>query len=150
MDQDLAYGLRMLVDIAERSVSEPFLDPTTAVQAIDRLHDCLRQLARRTFPDGRHRDEEGEIRLVERTLDWEGFVALAFDEMIVAGATSPQVPRRLAAALDDLIENAPPERRPPLERRRRRLEKLVAPEVALVADQQGIGSGADASVRAGG
>jgi hypothetical protein len=87
---------------------------------------------------------------VERTLDWEGFVALAFDEMIVAGATSPQVPRRLAAALDDLIENAPPERRPPLERRRRRLEKLVAPEVALVADQQGIGSGADASVRAGG
>jgi uncharacterized membrane protein len=149
MDQDLAYGLRMLVDIAERSVSEPFLDPTTAVQAIDRLHDCLRQLARRRFPDGRHRDDDGEIRLVERTLDWEGFVALAFDEMIVAGATSPQVPRRLAAALDDLIENAPPERRPPLERRRRRLDELVAPEV-LVADQQGIGSGADASVRAGG
>lgn len=40
LQQDLAYGLRMLVDIAERSVSESsFLDPTTAVQAIDRLHD---------------------------------------------------------------------------------------------------------------
>ena len=46
LDQDMAYGLRMLVDIAERSLSDgPFLDPTTAVQAIDRLHDCLRQLA---------------------------------------------------------------------------------------------------------
>ena len=55
LDQDVAYGLRMLVDIAERSLSDsPFLDPTTAVQAIDRLHDCLRQLAPRPFPDGRY------------------------------------------------------------------------------------------------
>jgi len=47
LDQDVAYGLRLLVDIAERSLSDsPFLDPTTAVQAIDRLHDCLRHIAR--------------------------------------------------------------------------------------------------------
>ena len=53
LDQDVAYGFRMLVDIAERSLAEsPFLDPTTAVQAIDRLHDSLRHLARRRFPDG--------------------------------------------------------------------------------------------------
>ena len=38
LDQDAAYGFRLLVDIAERSLSDsPFLDPTTAVQAIDRL-----------------------------------------------------------------------------------------------------------------
>lgn len=35
MNQDLAYGIRMLVDIAERGLSEPFLDPTTA-RASDR------------------------------------------------------------------------------------------------------------------
>ena len=41
LDQDVAYGFRLLVDIAERSLADsPFLDPTTAVQAIDRLHDC--------------------------------------------------------------------------------------------------------------
>ena len=46
LDADVAYGMRLLVDIAERSLSEsPFQDPTTAVQAIDRLHDILRQLA---------------------------------------------------------------------------------------------------------
>ena len=51
LDQDMAYGLRLLVDIGERSLSDgPFQDPTTAVQAIDRLHDCLRQLAPRPFP----------------------------------------------------------------------------------------------------
>ena len=50
LEQDVAYGMRMLVDMAERSLAEsPFTDPTTAVQAIDRLHDCLRQLARARF-----------------------------------------------------------------------------------------------------
>ena len=142
MDQDLAYGLRMLVDIAERSVSEPFLDPTTSVQAIDRMHDCLRQLVRRRFPDGRHHDASGELRLVERTMSWEGFVALAFDEMIEAGRASPQVPRRIAAALEDLIRLAPPERRPPLEERLRRVHER-AEQDEVVADQEGIGSGVD-------
>ena len=48
LDEDVAYGVRLLVDIAERSLAEsPFQDPTTAVQAIDRLHDLLRQLAQR-------------------------------------------------------------------------------------------------------
>ena len=60
LDQDVAYGVRLLVDVAERSLSDsPFLDPTTAVQAIDRLHDILRQLVRRPFPDGVHRDSAG-------------------------------------------------------------------------------------------
>ena len=58
---DPAFGFRKLVDIAERSVVQPFNDPTTAVQAIDRLHDCLRQLAPRPFPSGRHCDEGGQL-----------------------------------------------------------------------------------------
>ena len=63
LDQDVAYGFRMLVDIAERSLADSaFQDPTTAVQALDRLHDCLRQLAHRPFPDGLYRDEVGQVR----------------------------------------------------------------------------------------
>jgi uncharacterized membrane protein len=116
LDQDVAYGLRMLVDIAERSVSEsPFLDPTTAVQAIDRLYDCLRQLAPRPFPDGRYRDGAGTVRLVTRMLTWDDYVHLAFDEIRVAGAGSPQVVRRLRAAFEDLIAIAPVSRRKPLQ-----------------------------------
>jgi uncharacterized membrane protein len=39
LDKDVAYGFRLLVDVAERALSDsPFLDPTTAVQAIDRLY----------------------------------------------------------------------------------------------------------------
>jgi uncharacterized membrane protein len=112
LDQDMAYGLRMLVDIAERSLSDgPFLDPTTAVQAIDRLYDCLRQLAPRPFPDGKYRDEHGQVRLVTPSMTWEEYVHLAFDEIRIAGAQSPQVTRRLRAALEDLLTVAPQERK---------------------------------------
>lgn len=111
LDEDLAYGLRMLVDIAERSVSDsPFLDPTTAVQALDRLHDCLRQLAPRPFPDGRHRDDNGVERLLTRVMTWDDYVHLAFDEIRMAGAGSPQIVRRMRAALEDLLTIAPLDR----------------------------------------
>jgi uncharacterized membrane protein len=118
LDRDVAYGLRMLVDIAERSLSEsPFQDPTTAVQAIDRLYDILRQLARRPFPDGRHRDGTGALRLLVRVPSWEDYVELATEELTLAGAGSPPVVRRLRQVLEDLYELAPPERREIIERR---------------------------------
>ena len=111
LDEDVAYGMRLLVDIAERSLSEsPFQDPTTAVQAIDRLHDILRQLACRPFPDGRVHDEDGVVRLLVKAMSWEDYVHLAFDEIRMAGAGSPQVSRRLVAALLDLRCVALPER----------------------------------------
>ena len=63
LDEDVAYGFRMLVDMGERSLSESaFLDPTTAVQCIDRLHDGLRQLANRRLPDGSLHDADGHLR----------------------------------------------------------------------------------------
>ncbi|WP_255413926.1 DUF2254 family protein [Pseudonocardia sp. MH-G8] len=93
---DPGYGFRKLVDIAERGIAQPFNDPTTAIMAIDRLHDSLRQLATRSFPTGRHNDGGGDVRLIERTLGWDGYVRLAFDELRLAGAASPQVPRRIS------------------------------------------------------
>jgi uncharacterized membrane protein len=147
LGQDVSYGLRMLVDIAERSLADsPFLDPTTAVQAIDRLHDCLRQLARRPFPDGRYRDANGDVRLMIRVMDWDAYVHLAFDEIREAGAGTPQVARRLRASLLDLREYAPADRRAVLEDQMEMLDQAVrarAPEYQLgyylTPDRQGIG-----------
>ena len=135
LEQDAAYGFRLLVDMAERSLSDsPYLDPTTAVQAIDRLHDLLRHLAVRAFPDGTHRDTEGEVRLVVPSMDWDAYVKLAFVEIRQAGARSPQVSRRLAAALDDLLELAPPERRAVLYEERESLARSAAGEDPIDAD----------------
>jgi uncharacterized membrane protein len=149
--EDLAFGFRKLVDIAERSIAQPFDDPTTAVQALHRLHDLLRELATRPLPPGEHRDEDGVLRLVERTLDWAGYVRLAFDEIRLAGSSEPQVTRRMCAALEDLKSVAPPDRQAPLDRQLRLLTAAVHrtyddeedAAAALVPDAQGIGSGAD-------
>ena len=153
LGQDVSYGLRMLVDMAERSLADsPFLDPTTAVQAIDRLHDCLRQLARRPFPDGKYRDTHGDVRLVIRVMDWDAYVHLAFDEIREAGAGTPQVARRLRASLLDLCEYAPADRRAVLEDQMEMLDQAIrarAPDYQLgyylTPDRQGIGVAAGAN-----
>lgn len=151
LDEDVAYGMRLLVDIAERSLSEsPFQDPTTAVQAIDRLHDILRQLARRPFPDGRVPDEDGEIRLLVRTMTWENYVHLAFDEIRMAGAGSPQVARRLVDALMDLRRVALQDRIPVLDEQATLLRAATVQAMhdgrdvrfALDPDREGSGAGA--------
>ncbi|MGY1783675.1 DUF2254 domain-containing protein [Geodermatophilus sp. SYSU D00698] len=149
--EDLAYGFRKLVDIAVRSIAQPFNDPTTTVQALHRLHDLLRQIAARPLPCGEHRDEDGVVRLLERTVSWDGYVRLAFDEIRLAGASEPQVTRKMCAALADLESVAPPDRQGPLDRQRRLLDAAVrrAHEdeedvvAALTPDTEGIGSGAD-------
>jgi uncharacterized membrane protein len=148
---DPAYGFRQLVDIAERGVSEPFSDPTTTVQAIDRLHDALRQLATRRIPTGEHHDDLGALRLIVPALNWTGYVRLAFDELRIAGAGSPQVARRLRAALEDLRAVAPAQRRPELDHQLELLTRGVQRSFdddrdianALTADQQGLGSAPD-------
>ena len=148
LEQDVAYGLRLLVDIAERSLGDsPFQDPTTALQAIDRLHDCLRQLVRRPFPSGDIRDEKGTVRLRVPTMSWDDYVHLAFDEIRLAGAGSPQVARRLNAAIDDLVSIATPDRRRVLEDQRTRLnassderfENVGDRLEAKVGDMHGLG-----------
>lgn len=156
LNQDVAYGLRLLVDIAGRSLSAgPFADPTTVVQAIDRLHDILRRLACRPLHDGRYYDSTGTLRLTVPTLQWEGYVRIAFDEIRQAGAGSPQVSRRLSSALHDLLRVAPPERRPVLSQQLALLAELATArsvtdadrEQAMVPDPSGLGS-ADELVKA--
>lgn len=156
MNQDLAYGFRMLVDIGGRSLSDSFEDPTTAVAAIDQLHDLLRQLARRPFSMGEHRDGDGRLRLVVPIVDWDGYVRLAFDEIRLASANSVQVHRRLQAALQDLMSVVPPDRLPALERQlelltastQQQFEDEADATEAAIPDPQGIGSAQDLLVPA--
>jgi uncharacterized membrane protein len=96
-DDEPAYGFRTLVDVAQRALGTTANDATTAVQVVNRLHGCLRQIADRPFPNGHLRDEDDESWLIERVLDWDGYVRLAFDEIRLAAGGFPQVTRRLEA-----------------------------------------------------
>jgi uncharacterized membrane protein len=147
--QDVPFGMRLLIDIAERSLSTGVNDPTTATQVIDELHDLLLQLGSRPFPTGWHADDTGTPRLHVPMPSWELYVALAFEEIRHHGATSLQVVRRIRSALEDLITDLPEDRHPPLRRQLRLLDDGVAGafdseavrESARCADAQGIGSG---------
>jgi uncharacterized membrane protein len=115
LHQDPAFGFRQLVDIAERALSPAVNDPSTAVQALDELHDLLRALATRCFPSPMRADSSGQLRLILPRPDWEAYVHLALDEIRQYGAGSVQVLRRMRALILDCHAIAPESRRPPLE-----------------------------------
>jgi uncharacterized membrane protein len=148
IEQDPAYGIRMLVDIAIRALSPAVNDPSSAVQALDQLDDVLARLAGRSLGDGRLLDDSGRVLVRFPAPQWDAFLALALDEIILYGARSIQVTRRLSALLDDLLAGAPASRRPPVSARAARLGRAVrraqpdeeqAAE-AMRPDRQGIGS----------
>ncbi|WP_086564225.1 DUF2254 domain-containing protein [Streptomyces africanus] len=145
--QDLGFGLRQLSDIALRALSSAINDPTTAVQALDRIVQLLAALSRRPLDAALHRDRGGAVRLVQPVPGWTELVDLGFTEVRGYAIGSPQVSRRMLAGLDDLLLLVPPERREPLLRHRALLRQAVdrsgaAPAdraFALRPDRQGIG-----------
>lgn len=122
MDQDPAFGFRQLVDIATRALSPGINDPTTAHEVVDQLHDLLRRLGRRQIPGHQRIDDDGNLRLLVSTTDWDDYVALACDEIRQYGATSTQVTAALDRMIDDLIGVVPGSRRPAIDRQRRALD----------------------------
>jgi len=146
MHQDVGFGLRQLTDIAIRALSPAVNDPTTAVAAIDRLHQILAHVV--TEPDGATvwRDRRGSVRVVMSEPSFAGMVAQAFTEIRRCGIGAPQVTRRLTAALGDLVAIALPEHLEPLRREQRLLAEGVGASVggveermfAVVPDRQGI------------
>lgn len=125
LEQDTAFGFRQLVDIAERALSPGINDPTTAVQALDQLHDLLRRMVRQRFPAAVRQDEDGTPRLICPRPDWDSYVRLAVDEVRRFGEGSIQVARRLRFMLEDLLRVAPAFRRGELERQLKLLEASV-------------------------
>ncbi len=145
LEQDPAYGIRMLADIAIRAVSPAINDPTSAVQVLDQIDDILRRLAGRSLGDGLLHDATGRVVVRYPAPTWESFLALAIDEILLYGATSIQVTRRLRALLDDLLAGTPRARWAAVHAKLDALDRTTRrsfpddPEAAK-PDRQGIGS----------
>lgn len=96
--QDPAFGFRQLVDVAIRALSPAVNDPTTGVQAIDRLSDLLAIAGSRLDPTGLRVDSSGTVRLKRKLRNFEGLLVLALTEVIRYGADAPQGVQRLPGA----------------------------------------------------
>lgn len=156
IEQDPAFALRIMVDIAIKALSAAINDPTTAVQVLDHMTELLRLIG--TTPlSGRTRvmrDDGGTIRIVARGRQWEDYLALAITEIREYGAGAIQVLRRLRAMLLELHDTVLPEHRDAIEAELERLAVTVELNFghsvdfdrAATPDRQGIG-GPTASAR---
>jgi uncharacterized membrane protein len=149
IEQDAAFGLRILVDIAIRALSPAVNDPTTAVQMIDQIEVFLTVLVRLPVPGPYWvlADPGGTARLLVPARSVAEYLQLALTEIIEYGAGAVQVCRRLAAMLDSLLATATPVNRAAIEAERAKLATVVSGRyvdpreraVANRADYQGIG-----------
>ncbi len=113
--QDFPFGLRQLSDIALKALSPGVNDPTTAMQAIDRLEAIFVALGAKALPSRlRERDVNGARVLVK--VNHPGFkdnVGLAFDQIrraAFAGGEVAVLERLIEAIERSFLANAVPER----------------------------------------
>jgi len=147
LEQDPAFAFRIVVDIAEKALSPAINDPTTGVLAIDQLQCLLQEVGERDLSTGTVCDNEGQVRVIYRTPNWEDFVSLAVSEVRQYGGGSLQIVRRLRSMLVSLIAVLPPARRPCLQEQLALLRAAVEKAFcdprdrvhAEVADSQGLG-----------
>ena len=158
MDRDAALAFRILVDVAVKALSPAINDPTSAVMAIDQLHDLLARLGSRRLDVGDHRDADGRVRLMIDRPTWEDYVSLAVDEIRHFGVEQLQVMRRLRAMFEDLQRVVPDERKAAITRELALLANAVKRtfpdaedrERASEPDAQGIGSSPRPAAGSGG
>ncbi|WP_426405398.1 DUF2254 domain-containing protein [Streptomyces sp. R-07] len=148
IDQDPAFALRVLVDIAIRALSPAVNDPTTAVQVINYIEWFLHTVGTTHLP-GRFvlADAHGDARLVLPGRDWDSYLQLAVCEIMEYGSSSVQICRRLRAMLEGLLEDLPPQQHPGVQAQLSLLQESVERAftdparraIAQRADLQGIG-----------
>jgi uncharacterized membrane protein len=148
IEQDPAFAIRIMVDIADKALSAAINDPTTAVQVLNYLGDGLRMIGTIDVSESRFAGgTAGRQGLVIPVRSWENYLALATTEIREYGASSIQVMRRMRSMLEELLEEVPERRREPVREELARLDATVAHSFAdsadldraLTADPQGMG-----------
>lgn len=101
IEQDAAFGLQQMVDVALRALSPGVNDQSTAVLCIDRLTSVLVRLARRRIETPYRRDGQA-LRVIAVGPSFAGLVRLAFADLRESGAGKPAVLDRLLWSLEQI------------------------------------------------
>jgi uncharacterized membrane protein len=80
VEQDAAFGIRQIVDVALKSLSPGINDTTTSVTCIDYLTSILANLASRQIPSS-YQFEKGELRLITKYQSFENLLNESFDQI---------------------------------------------------------------------
>lgn len=102
MQQDIAYGLRQLVDVAVKALSPGVNDPTTAVHALGHLTSVLCVLVGRDLSPLVQSDGDGVARVVVPTHGVKDYLDLACRQIRLYGARDTVVTVELLRLLRDV------------------------------------------------
>ncbi|MDB9346126.1 DUF2254 domain-containing protein [Nodularia spumigena CS-586/05] len=97
--QDVEFPLQQLVEIALRAISPGINDPFTAIRCIDRLSAALCHLVQRQFPSAYRYDEHNQLRVIAKSVTFEGIVDQAFNQIRQNSRTDAAVTIHLLKAI---------------------------------------------------
>lgn len=106
IEQDSAFGIQLIVDVALKALSPGINDTTTAVEAVDHLTEVLAQVADQPVT-GAYRFEEGHLRIIARAPSFSDLVDIGMDPIRRASCSNVSVLLRLVrcvALLDSVIK----------------------------------------------
>jgi uncharacterized membrane protein len=110
VEQDCAFGIRQLVDMALRALSPGINDTTTAVMCVDYLTAILARLATQGIPSS-HRHEDGELRVIALGPTFASLVAESFDQIRGSASGNLGIMLRMLGALQTIARLTTSERR---------------------------------------
>ena len=102
MQQDIAYGLRQLVDVAVKALSPGVNDPTTAVHAIGHLASILCVLVGRDLSPIVRSDDSGLSRVILPTRTVQDYLDVACRQIRLYGARDAVVAVELLEMLAEV------------------------------------------------
>jgi uncharacterized membrane protein len=98
-EQDVAFGVRQLADIAVKALSPAINDPYTAIQSLEHVGVLLAALARRRLGSQQLCDASGALRVVVPGRDLSYYLDLATGQIRRYGCSEPRVVRALLRVL---------------------------------------------------
>lgn len=101
VEQDVAFGIRQIVDMALRALSPGVNDSTTAVMCLDYLTAVLCRVASRRIPSTHHL-VDGELRVIARGPTFASLSAEAFDQIRGSATGNVAVLLRMLDSLETI------------------------------------------------
>lgn len=100
--QDVAFGLRQLVDLAIKGAAQQVVDPTTTVEALDHLAAVMTPLAGRRLGSRLLVDDTNQVRVAVPRRDFAAYLSLACDQPRRYAADEPAVAEALLHMLGSI------------------------------------------------
>jgi len=101
VDQDPAFGIRQIVDMAMKALSPGVNDTSTAVMCVDSLSSIMARLAGRQFPS-LYRYEGEVLRMVAIEPNFASLLAESFDQIRGSGKMNLAILLRMLGALETI------------------------------------------------